>query len=211
MAYRCPVCDLVLPAGRPCPNYWCRREDRGFDVVWAIAAHQGGLRRAIAGLKYRGELRWARPLGLLLARFLMEHSPWFDDVDLIVGAPGNVGRARPVDHTRRILGAAEPVVGGLWAMDVARPVLVKRAETRPMVDTPSAALRRLWAAVELRAALVVTDCRAVQGRRVLAVDDVFTDGSTLREVALALLGAGAVSVSGLVLARQPIGGSGARA
>jgi len=145
----------------------------------------------------------------LLARFLLDHSPWFEEVELIVGTPGNVGRARPADHTRQILAAARPAIDGLWAMDLDRPVLVKRAETRPMVDAGSAPMRRLWAAGELRAALVVGDGPAVRGRRILAVDDVFTDGSTLREVALALRGAGAVSVSGLVLARQPmVGGAG---
>jgi predicted amidophosphoribosyltransferase len=34
-------------------------------------------------------------------------------------------------------------------------------------------------------------------------DDVFTEGSTLREVARALLMAGAEEVAGVVLARQP--------
>jgi predicted amidophosphoribosyltransferase len=201
---KCPVCDLPLPAGRRCPNYWCGREDRGFDVVWAVGPHRGELRRAIAGLKYRGERQWAAPLGRLLARFLLDNGPCFDDVDLIVGTPGNVGRARPVDHTRQILAAAEPVIGGLWATDVQAPVITKRAETRPMVSAASAAVRRIRAAGELRAVLGVTEPAAVRGRRILAVDDVFTDGSTMREVALALRGVGAVAVSGLVLARQPL-------
>jgi|GEM_PF-1912861 len=43
----------------------------------------------------------------------------------------------------------------------------------------------------------------VIGRRFLVFDDVFTDGSTLREIARALLVAGAEQVGGLVLARQP--------
>lgn len=214
MTHRCSVCDLILGSRVSCPNYWCGREDRGFEVVWAVGEHGGELRRAIAALKYRGHERWAAPLGALLARYLLDHSPCFDDVDLIVATPGNVGRARPFDHTRRILEVTERVVGDLWRVDVARggrpPVLAKRAETRPMVGMASAAARRLWAAGELRAALVVTDPPAVRGRRVLAVDDVFTDGSTLREVALALRRAGAVAVSGLVLARQPLAG-GARA
>jgi predicted amidophosphoribosyltransferase len=85
-----------------------------------------------------------------------------------------------------------------------RPALAKRQETLPLAGAPSALVRRLRAAAEVRAALVVTDPAAVAGRRVLAVDDVFTDGSTLREVAIALRRAGAIAVSGLVLARQPL-------
>ena len=37
--------------------------------------------------------------------------------------------------------------------------------------------------------------------RILVIDDVLTEGSTLREVARALRGAGAREVAGLVLAR----------
>ena len=205
---RCPVCDLALGCSGPCPNYWCRREDRGFEVVWAIGEHRGELRRAIAALKYRGERRWIPVLGKMLASYLIEHAPCFDDIDLIVGTPGNVGRARPEDHTAAVLYAARPSVGDLWPVDApgpsGLPVLAKRVETRAMAGMPSAGVRRLWAAGELRSVLVVTDPARVRGRRVLAVDDVFTDGSTLREVAIALRSAGASAVSGLALARQPL-------
>ncbi len=201
MHERCPVCDLPLPGAGGCPNYWCGRDDRGFDVVWAIGEHRGALRRAIAGLKYRREWWWVEPLGAAVAGFLLDRAPCFDDIELIVAVPGTPGR----DHTTRILtAAAGAAVGGLWAVDASGDVIAKRAATRPLSGAPTAQARRLRASVELRAALVVTDPAAVRGRRVLAVDDVFTDGSTMREVALALLVAGAGAVSGLVLARQPV-------
>ena len=196
----CETCAVALPNGIPCPNFWCGREDRGFDVVWAIGAHDGPLRRAIAGLKYRHEPWQAPVLGTLLAGWLLDHAPAFDDVELIVGVPGSAQR----DHTRRILKAAEARIGDLWPLDADNEVLGKRAETRTMVSTHSSAVRRLWAAGDLRNSLRIVDVAAVEARRVLAVDDVFTDGSTMREVALALRAAGAASVSGLVLARQPM-------
>ena len=207
---RCGVCDVRLAPGRRCPNFWCHRDDRGFDVVWAAGEHRGDLRRAIAGLKYRNERQRARALGLFLARYLLEHAPCFDDIELIVATPGNVGRARPFDHTAVVLAVAAPLVGHLGEVDVPdvghEPVLAKRAETRPMAAAGSAAGRRLWAAGDLRAALVVNDRARVRDRRILAVDDVFTDGSTLREVAGSLRRAGARAVSGVVLARQPLTG-----
>src|SRR5665213_3534229 len=97
---RCPVCDLALRPGRDCPNYWCGRTDRGFDVVWSIGAHTGELRRAIAGLKYRGERQWLPGLGRMLAGYLLEHSPWFEDIELIVAIPGAHEADRPLDHMR---------------------------------------------------------------------------------------------------------------
>jgi predicted amidophosphoribosyltransferase len=200
---RCQVCGVALDGLRSCPNYWCGRDDRGWDLVWAVGEHVGSLQRAIAGLKYgEGEgQRWVAPLGELLAGYLLEHLPAFDDVDVVVPVPSNVGSRRPEDHVERVLGAAWHAVGDLWEL---RRALAKTHETTRLAGAPNAAVRRLRAAVEVRAALAVTDPGAVTGRRVLAVDDVFTEGSTLREVAFALRRAGARAVSGLVLARQPV-------
>lgn len=197
----CPTCDLEVDE-QGCVNFWCRREDRGFDVVWAAGSHDGELRRAIAALKYQGRRDRADWLGRVLAGYLVDHAGAFEDVDLIVGTPGAISPARPIDHVRAILVALDRFIGGHWYTDAAQPVLTKRAPTRSMVDLPSAEARRLWAAGELRAALTVPAPERVTGRRLLVVDDVFTDGSTLREVALVLRDAGAIGVSGLVLARR---------
>lgn len=203
MKVLCATCDVPIGGcGNRCVNFWCGREDRGFDVVWAVGEHDGELRRAIAALKYRGERRRASPLARRLAGFLLSNAGAFDDVDLIVGTPGTISHRRPVDHVGEVLAELHRLIGDHWPMDVGAPALVKRSSTRSMVDISSAPLRRAWAAGELRAALVVTEPERVVGRRILVVDDVFTDGSTLREVALALRGAGAAAVSGLVLARR---------
>lgn len=203
MKVLCPTCDVPIPADdQRCDNFWCTREDRGFDVVWAIDEHEGDLRRAIATLKYRGERSRAGPLARRMAAYLIAHAGAFEDVDLIVGTPGVPSARRPLDHVRALLFALDELVGEQWSVDARLPVIRKRGATRPMVELPSAPSRRLWAAGELRAALVVDRPERVVGRRILVVDDVFTDGSTLREVALALRGAGAAAVSGLVLARR---------
>lgn len=60
---------------------------------------------------------------------------------------------------------------------------------------------------ELRPALRVSDPELVRGKRILVYDDVYTEGLTLRAVASCLRDAGAVEVSGVVLARQPYSGS----
>jgi predicted amidophosphoribosyltransferase len=56
---------------------------------------------------------------------------------------------------------------------------------------------------DLRTALLVPRPNLVAKQRLLVFDDVFTDSSTLQEVAKALLDAGAQRIDGLVLARQP--------
>ena len=186
-----------------CPNYWCGRGDRGFDVIWALAAHRGPLRQMIARYKYRGDRSWATILGRLLAGYLLEHAPWFEEFELVTSCPGWPTPDRPWDHMAAIVEAAAEVAGDLWSFDVgALPAVIKTSPTVPLMSLGSPASRRLWAACELRPALAVPDPGRVERRQVLVVDDVFTDGSTLREVALALRRAGAAGVSGVVLARQ---------
>lgn len=201
---RCDVCDQPLGGGRPCANYWCRRDDRGFDVVWAIAMHAGVLRAVLARYKYRGGRAWAQVLGRLIAGFLEEHSPWFEEFEVLTACPGCPSAERPWDHMALVLDAAASVAGDLWPFDTG-PVrcVVKTAPTFPLMAMGSSSSRRLWAACDLRPALSVPDPGRVDGRQILVIDDVFTDGSTLREVALVLRKAGAAGVSGLVLGRQP--------
>ncbi|GAC1596290.1 MAG: hypothetical protein NVS3B21_19990 [Acidimicrobiales bacterium] len=206
MKVRCSVCDLDLGGQRrTCPNFWCHRTDRGFDVVWSAGAHTGNTRRSIAALKYRGDTSAAAALAAPLAAVLLGHPGAFEDVELIAAVPGHPSPGRPVDHSGALLEALRTQVGHLWEVDDLRPaVVVKRRQVRPMTGLPSMGARRIHAAGELRDALEVPDPSRIQGRRILVVDDVLTGGSTLREVALALRRAGAAAVSGLVVARRPL-------
>jgi predicted amidophosphoribosyltransferase len=205
---RCAVCDQPLAQPGQCDNFWCRRADRGFDVVWAIARHAGVLRDVIARYKYRGAGAWSEILGRLLAGYLLANSPCFEDVELIIACPGRPER----DHVTAIVDAAATAVGDLWCFDGGPQRCVSKSRpTVPLMGAGSPASRRLWAACDLRPALSVPEPARVDGRRLLVVDDVFTDGSTLREVALVLRMAGAAAVSGLVLARQPWWGGETRA
>ncbi len=66
--------------------------------------------------------------------------------------------------------------------------------------------RRTNAEAAVRDSQAVPDASRTTGRRVIVVDDVFTDGLTMREVARALrLQGRAAAVQGVTLARQPFG------
>jgi predicted amidophosphoribosyltransferase len=196
----CAVCGLEV-AGTRCANWWCRRDDRGFSAVWSVAGHDHHLRDAIARYKYRGVTDTARFLATTLLGFLETRALWFEEYEVLVGVPAYTGRGarRSWDHLGLILESLAQQAGPLWP--VATGVVVKTAET-PAMTSLGLAARRRCAAGPLRRALNVPAVATVAGARILVVDDVFTEGSTLREVALALLDAGAAEVGGLCLARQ---------
>lgn len=201
----CPVCGLALSwpgAGGVCPNRWCRRSDRAFSVVYSLGVHQGALRRALLRYKYHGEWWWSGEFARLIGAYLDTNATWFEEFDVLAAVPtySGPGARRKWDPLRRILEELRALVGGAW--EVEPDLVVKVAETPPMQGLDWAS-RQTLAARWLRNALVVPRPRAVAGATVLVLDDVMTEGSTLREVARALRSAGAAEVAGLVLARPP--------
>ena len=136
-----------------------------------------------------------------------KHAPSFDSVELIAASPSYLGEGarRSWAHIREIIAAAANE-GPDWPFDLRDPpAIVKTKATEPMVGKRYQE-RKANAQGDLRAALSVPDPGRVSGRTILVVDDVFTDGLTLNEVARALHGAGAEAVYGVTLARQPFRG-----
>ena len=197
---RCPVCGQVLAHAGPCPNRWCGRADRAFSVVFSVGLYDEALRTALHGYKFRGERWWAGVFARLLAGELLRDAPWFEEFEVIVGMPAYLGAAarRSWDHIGVILEHLEGQAGGGW--ELCPGALRKIAET-PRLSGRSRWERERIAQGPLRSALIVAEPAAVAGARVLVVDDVFTEGSSLQEVARCLLRGGAEEVAGLVLGR----------
>ncbi|MGH9078462.1 MAG: ComF family protein, partial [Acidimicrobiales bacterium] len=196
----CPVCGQPLRSGERCPNRWCGRADRAFSAAFSVGTYQGDLRRAVVAYKYGGERWWANAFANLLAAYLDSHATWFEEFDLIVAMPAYLGPGarRGWDPVGLVVAALGRLAQGRWEVN---PGLVQK-----LAETPAMSGRTWWERERdgqgaLRRALRVTDPRAVQGAAILVVDDVFTGGSSLHEVARALQGAGAAEVAGLVLAR----------
>ncbi len=197
----CPVCGLELSAPGLCPNRWCWRADRGFSVVFALGAHQRNLRHAIARYKYRRELWLADVFAGMVARYLDAHVPWFEEFDVIGGVPSyqGPGATRTWDPVGLILDRLAVRVGDLWR--VSPDLLIKVGPTPPMQGR-TWATRQSIATGPLRRALRANRLELIEGRRILVLDDVLTEGGTLREVARCLLRAGATEVAGLVISRH---------
>lgn len=202
---RCVVCDLRLKPNGTCGNPICSWDDRFFDWNYAIAMRSGVLEQAISSFKYDNKHGWKVIFGRVLVGFLDEQLETFQGFDIITASPTyrQAGDGRRYDHTRTVIEAAADEAEGRWPFDVGGPAaIVKTAATQRFVGH-SWRERKEIAETELRAALSVPDPARIQGCKVLVYDDVFTDGFTLREVARALKLAGADTVCGVTLTRQP--------
>lgn len=201
---RCMICEQELNADGTCPNKVCVFDDREFTTVYAISTLTGPLERAI--WDYKGERQqrgWAAIFGRVLVGFIDQEGlgPYYD---LIVPSPTFLGEGgRSWDHTGEVIDAAAIEAGDRMPFDTERPrAIVQTGPTRAFKDLKWRE-RKAEAEGPLRQAFLVPSSDRVRGRQILVYDDVFTEGFRIREVARALLRAGANEVSEVVLARQP--------
>ena len=196
---RCTVCRQPLVDGT-CPNTVCTEQERFFSGIHTVSEDAEPMWDAVCRYKYDEDRGWSRLLGRILVGFLDENAEQLRRFDVITTGALYVGpRAQRLwDHLRLVLDAARQDGPG-WPF--AADVLTKSVPTGRFLGIGVEERRRI-ADSELRDALAVPDPSRVAGTRVLVLDDVYSEGFSLREMARALREAGAVEVAGLVFARR---------
>lgn len=201
--HRCAACDQATGPNGSCGNPLCNRDpdQRGWVYIYAIAMKTGVLDRKIKAYKYDNKWGWGWIFGRVVAGYLNAHREAFDGFDAIIPSPTYLGPGgRQRDHTAEVLRRAQ-------AEDASWPfrfdLMSKTRSTDHLAGVSRFTDRAAIAERQIGPALRVDKPRAVAGKTILVYDDVFTDGLTLREVALKLRDDGARMVAGLVLARQP--------
>jgi ComF family protein len=166
----------------------CRLGLRGFDYAYSFGAYEGTLRQLIHLYKYGRVKPLARPLSDLLATAL----PRDQRFDAVVAVPLHWRRraARGFNQSELLAKSMAQRCG----IPVMRPVRRQRA-TQVQAGLSNTNRRRNVAGA------FTAKAGAVNGLRILLVDDVMTTGATASACAQALKRAGARSVSLLTLAR----------
>ncbi len=170
----------------------CRFGLRGFDAAYCFGAYEGVLRELIHLYKYGRVKTLARPLGALLAAAL----PREERFDAVTPVPLHWRR-----QWQRGFNQSELLARGI-ARRCGIPVIHALKRVRPTVAqaglSNTGRCQNVAAAFQLRRA---PWAGAVEGKRILLIDDVMTTGSTAAACALALKRAGAAKVALLTVAR----------
>jgi len=171
----------------------CLSAERHFSRARAVCGYEGIIMEAISRLKYGGLTRLAKPLGNLLAEY---QDPDFSlsDNDLIIPVPLHTRRLRERGFNQSLLLARQ--VSRRRSIPLNFTALHRARQTQPQTQLSGAERRK-----NVRGAFEVRKTEAVEGKRILLIDDVFTTGATVQECASVLREAGVIEVHVLTLAR----------
>ncbi len=201
---RCPFCDRVIPyLDECCPD--CAKElipredasidlgpERMLDSAFAPYSYHSIAKQAVWNLKFFGSQQSAIPMARMMASVLKDHPEI--RCDCIIPVP--LSRAK---HYRRGYNQSEELGRTLASiLDIPQENNVLRKIRQTSDQHRLSAQER---AENLTGAFRVFRPKAVKGKRILLVDDVFTTGWTMHECARMLKQAGALSVTGITFCR----------
>lgn len=199
----CPVCGFMFKSrkGEDHVCETCIRSERAFGIARAAGAYDKSLMRLVHAFKYDEKTRLARPLSVLLWGAFLKY--WQNrSIDLIVPIPLNKKRFRQRGFNQSFLlvkdWAAMAPPDGIpgQALRVESGVLDRVRETPPQTG-----LGRRDRLSNVKNAFSLPVPAAVEDRRILVIDDVYTTGATANECARILIKGGARRVDILTLAR----------
>jgi ComF family protein len=168
------------------------------DGVRVAAAYTGAARAAVLALKFGGERRVAERLATLMS---IPYQCEIHFADMVIPVPLHTSRQRKRGYNQaELLARAFARLQGLPVRtDILKRTRATEAQTR---------LARVERRRNVAGAFALTSptaAAAVNGKRIVLMDDVTTTGSTIDAAAEPLRAAGAASVWGLAFARPGLG------
>ena len=193
----CTVCGRPFAGG--CEDHTCGHcltDPPPYSAARAAVIFAGGIQELVHRFKYQHNVRLRRPLGLLTARSLAGFAAAVDP-DLLIPVPLHRKRLRWRGYNQAAL--LGEILAKEWRVPLHRDNLRRIRWTEPQTQLPAA--ERLK---NLRGAFAVRDRGAIEGKRIMLLDDVYTTGSTVVECASTLRKAGAAAVYVVTVARAAL-------
>ena len=138
----------------------------GFDFIGAPFRYEGAARAMVKGLKYKGRISAAHSMAIFMSKELGKRNLIFD---LIVPVPAHIEREKQRGYNQAELIARE--VSRIIGVPMSK-ALIKTQNTPSQVTLDEG---RRWSNIKDAFCLV----EAVQGLRILLIDDVATTGATM--------------------------------
>ena len=187
----CTKCGGDISIAGVCTN--CKSNMPTFDRNIVALSYKPPITTLIHKFKYNNAKYLKEPLGEILVDAYMSSG---HNIDYIIPVPIHPNRLKERGYNQvELLLPSFDKIKVPYYIDIVERII----DTPHQTDLPRS--KRL---TNLDGAFKVTDKKRVKGKSILIVDDVYTTGATLNELAKVLLKAGAKSVYGLVIAHGSI-------
>lgn len=199
----CTVCGMPFASpygpGHICGS--CENSPNHYDQARSVGYYAASLRSVIHRFKYHAATQLAAPLGRLMWHALHHHFP-SADIDMVIPVPLHSRRlrSRGFNQSALLVRRWPPRPPGGDRSD-GTPWIAAGLLKRHRPTLPQTGLNKAQRADNLKRAFSVPNKVALEGKRVLLVDDVMTTGATANACAYALKKAGAARVDVVTLAR----------
>ncbi len=171
----------------------CMIQPPPYTSARAAFLYEGSVRELIHRFKYGNKVQSCRPLALLTAQHLASFVA-AEDPDMLVPVPLHPKRLRHRCFNQAVL--LSEILGKMWYLPVLRSNLRRIRWTEPQISLTAEERVR-----NVRGAFAVSNAKALTGKKLVLVDDVYTTGSTVTECAKVLMATGAEAVSVVTVAR----------
>lgn len=190
---RCPTCALPLSDGQSTCNP-CSRNPPPWNRCLSAVDYAYPWSTLVLDFKFKEHTGWAREFAAL-----MRSTPWIEPAleaaDWVIPLPLSAQRLRERGFNQTLL-----LARALAAEKTNPHILLKMRDTAVQHTLP---LKERLANVRQSFVVEPQLAKAVQGKRLVVLDDVMTSGATLRAAAEALRQAGAHHLTAIVFARTP--------
>lgn len=188
----CKTCMKPLDAGFLTECGDCAAGKKVFASVAAGGVYSGALKELIHLMKFYERKKTAKLLAEFILENVMDCAIKWADVIVPVPLSKNVLSERGYNQTALV---------AKYLADKYKIVYLE-AVKKVKETTPQNKLERADRLKNLKGAFEMQDGAIVSGKKVLVVDDVYTTGATMNEMAKTLKAAGVVEIRGIVIARS---------
>lgn len=188
-----PVTDLTKTSSSGVALQFVGRVPLDFAYSYLIFSKKGIVQRLIHQIKYNGRKEAGAVLGRWFGYELKDKCEEVAEANLLIGVPLHSVRRR-----QRGFNQSEWIANGLSEALLIPVNSSALKRTRFEASQTKKGKGARWENVH--DVFAVADVEAIQGKRVILVDDVLTTGATLEACAMQLLNAGCASVGVLTLA-----------
>ncbi|MBN2829097.1 MAG: ComF family protein [Candidatus Cloacimonetes bacterium] len=171
----CPECGHKLVKGE---CFECGRPDEPWTEAEAVFGYHDSLRALIHSLKYKDKRKIAEYLATRAEHWLDKHRV-FTDAEVILPVPLHSVRQRERGFNQSALLAEKIALKTGWEYYPHALKRVRATQKQSMVRTEQRS-------VNVKGAFKVVKPEKITGKNVVVLDDIYTSGSTMREVCAAV-------------------------